>query len=76
MPIGRPNREVNAGLQLSDIQVRSAAAGSGVCCGTPKWVREYLKPELVKYDNLVKPAGIKAEGSNKVTDFQILVRYG
>ena len=60
--IERLNREVNAVLQLPDIQVRSAAMGSVITGGTPEWFQEYLKSELAKYGKLVKQAGIKPEG--------------
>jgi len=59
--IERLNREVNAILQLPDIQERNAAMGSVITGGTPEWFHEYLKSELVKYGKLVKQAGIKSE---------------
>jgi tripartite-type tricarboxylate transporter receptor subunit TctC len=62
--IERLNREVNAVLQLPDIQERSAAMGSVITGGTPEWFQDYLKSELMKYGKLVKQAGIKPEGSN------------
>jgi len=60
--IERLNREVNAVLQLPDIQVRSAAMGSVITGGTPEWFQDYLRSELAKYGKLVKQAGIKPEG--------------
>ena len=60
--IERLNREVNAVLQLPDIQERSAAMGSVITGGTPEWFQDYLKSELAKYGKLVKQAGIKPEG--------------
>ena len=60
--IERLNREVNAVLQLPDIQEKSAAMGSIITGGTPEWFADYLKAELVKYAKLVKQAGIKPEG--------------
>jgi len=60
--IERLNREINAVLQLPDIQVRSAAMGSVITGGTPEWFQDYLKSELAKYGKLVKQAGIKPEG--------------
>ena len=60
--IERLNREVNAVLQLPDIQERSAAMGSVITGGTPEWFQDYLKSELTKYGKLVKQAGIKPEG--------------
>ncbi len=62
--IERLNREVNAALQLPDIQERSAAMGSVITGGTPEWFQDYLKSELAKYGKLVKQAGIRPEGSN------------
>jgi tripartite-type tricarboxylate transporter receptor subunit TctC len=59
--IERLNREVNAVLQLPDIQERGAAMGSVITGGTPEWFQGYLKSELVKYGKLVKQAGIKSE---------------
>jgi len=60
--IERLNREINAVLQLPDIQVRSAAMGSVITGGTPEWFQDYLRSELAKYGKLVKQAGIKPEG--------------
>ena len=60
--IERLNREVNAVLQMPDIQERSAAMGSVITGGTPEWFQDYLKSELAKYGKLVKQAGIKPEG--------------
>jgi len=62
--IERLNREVNAVLQLPDIQVRSAAMGSVITGGTPEWFQDYLRSELAKYGKLVKQAGIKPESGN------------
>ena len=62
--IERLNREVNATLQLPDIQERSAAMGSVITGGTPEWFQDYLKSELAKYSKLVKQAGIRPEGGN------------
>ncbi len=59
--VERLNREVNAVLQLPDIQERSAAMGSVITGGTPEWFHDYLKAELAKYGKLVKQAGIKTE---------------
>ena len=55
------NREVNAVLQMRDIQERLAAGASTVTGGTPEDFREYLKSELAKFRKLVKEAGIKGE---------------
>jgi len=62
--IERLNREVNATLQLPDIQERSAAMGSVITGGTPEWFQDYLKSELAKYSKLIKQAGIRPEGGN------------
>ena len=62
--IERLNREVNAVLQLPDVQERSSAMGSVITGGTPEWFHEYLKSELVKYGKLIKQAGIKPEGGS------------
>jgi tripartite-type tricarboxylate transporter receptor subunit TctC len=62
--IERLNRDVNAVLQMPDIQERSAAMGSVITGGTPEWFQDYLRSELAKYGKLVKQAGIRPEGSN------------
>ncbi len=59
--IERLNREINAVLQLPDIQEKSAGMGSVITGGTPEWFADYLRTELVKYGKLVKQAGIKPE---------------
>ena len=59
--IQRLNAELNAVLQMRDIQERFAAGGSTITGGTPEQFLEYLKSELVKFGKLVKEAGIKGE---------------
>ena len=59
--IERLNREVNAVLQLPDVQERSSAMGSVITGGTPEWFHEYLKSELVKYGKLIKAMGVTPE---------------
>ena len=60
--IQRLNQEINAVLQMRDVQERFAAGGSTVTGGTPEQFQEYLKAELAKFSKLVKDAGIKGEG--------------
>jgi len=60
--IQRLNQEINAVLQMRDVQERFAAGGSTVTGGTPEQFQEYLKAELAKFGKLVKDAGIKGEG--------------
>ena len=59
--VQRLNQEINAVLQMRDIQERFAAGGSTVSGGTPEQFGEYLKSELTKFRKLVKEAGIKSE---------------
>ncbi len=58
--IERLNKELNAILQMPDIQERFAAGGSTITGGTPEQFRDYLKSELAKFSKLIKEAGIKA----------------
>jgi tripartite-type tricarboxylate transporter receptor subunit TctC len=59
--IQRVNQEINAVLQMRDIQERFAAGSSTITGGTPEQFHEYLKAELAKFGKLVKEAGIKGE---------------
>lgn len=59
--IQRLNRELEAILQMPDIQERFAAGGSTTTGGTPEQLRDYLKSELAKFGKLIKEAGIKAD---------------
>ena len=53
------NRELNAVLQMPDIQERHTAAGSVMAGGTSEQFRDYLKSEYAKFGKLVKEAGIR-----------------
>jgi tripartite-type tricarboxylate transporter receptor subunit TctC len=57
--IQRLNREINAVLQMPDIQERHANAGAVLIGGTPEQARDYLRVEHAKFGKLVKEAGIK-----------------
>ena len=60
--IERLNREINAVLQLLDVQEAARAEGSMITGGTPEQFAEILKSELAKFGKLVKEVGIKGEG--------------
>ena len=57
--VQRLNRELNAVLQMPDIQERHTNAGSVIAGGTPEQFRDYLRAEYSKFAKLVKEAGIK-----------------
>ena len=61
--IDRLNREINAILQLPEVQEAARADGSMITGGTPEQFREILKSELAKFGRLIKQAGIKGEGA-------------
>ena len=61
--IDRLNREINAILQLPEVQEAARADGSMITGGTPEQFREILKSELAKFGKLIKQAGIKGDGS-------------
>jgi tripartite-type tricarboxylate transporter receptor subunit TctC len=62
--VDRLNREINAVLQLPDVQEAARAEGSMITGGTPEQFREILKSELAKFGKLVKAAGIKGDSGN------------
>ncbi len=61
--VDRLNREINAILQLPEVQEVARADGSMVTGGTPEQFRDILKSELAKFSKLIKQAGIKGDGS-------------
>lgn len=60
--IERVNRDINAVLQLPDIQQRYAEGGSIITGGTPEQFHEYLKSDLAKYGKLIRAIGLKEGG--------------
>jgi tripartite-type tricarboxylate transporter receptor subunit TctC len=60
--IERLNKEINAILQLPEVQESARADGSMITGGTPEQFRDILKSELAKFGTLVKQAGIKGDG--------------
>lgn len=60
--IERLNREINAVLQMPEVQEAARADGSMITGGTPEQFREILKSELAKFGKLIKAAGIKGDG--------------
>jgi tripartite-type tricarboxylate transporter receptor subunit TctC len=59
--IARLHREVTAILRMPEIRDRLAADSAESVAGTPEQFAEFLKAEMVKWANVVKAAGIKAE---------------
>ena len=57
----RLNKELNAVLQLPEIQQSARNDGSVITGGTPEDFRAILKSELAKFGKLVTAAGIKPE---------------
>jgi tripartite-type tricarboxylate transporter receptor subunit TctC len=57
--VERLNREINAVLQLPEVQEAARAEGSLITGGTPAQFHETLKSELTKFGKLIKAAGIK-----------------
>ncbi|MBX9902943.1 MAG: tripartite tricarboxylate transporter substrate binding protein [Burkholderiales bacterium] len=57
---GRLHKEFAGILADPDIQKRHADVGAQIIGGTPEQFHAYLKAELVKFEKLVKAAGIKA----------------
>ncbi len=45
---------------MPDIQKKHAEVGAEIIASTPEQFHAYLKAELVKFEKLVKTAGIKA----------------
>jgi tripartite-type tricarboxylate transporter receptor subunit TctC len=62
--VERLNREIQAVLQMPDVQEKAAAMGSVLTGGTPEWFRDFLASELAKYGKLVKQAGIRPEAAS------------
>jgi tripartite-type tricarboxylate transporter receptor subunit TctC len=58
----RWNSEVNRILQLPEVKERMAGLGLEPGGGSPERLRELVKREIVKWQNVVKMANIKAEG--------------
>lgn len=58
--VARWNREINRMLLLPEIKERLAANGMEPSGGTPERLREILKRDVAKWQNVVKVAGIKA----------------
>ena len=59
--VERLNREINAILQLPEVQEAARADGSMLTGGTPEQFREIMKNELAKFGKLIKQAGIKGD---------------
>ena len=57
----RWNSEINRLLQLPDVKERMAGLGVEPAGGTPEQLREHVKREITKWQNVVKMAQIKAE---------------
>ena len=57
----RLNRELNAILQMPEVQAIAKNDGSVITGGTPEEYHARLKSDLAKFAKLVKAAGIKAE---------------
>jgi tripartite-type tricarboxylate transporter receptor subunit TctC len=56
------NKEINAILQLPEVQEAARADGSMITGGTPEQFRDILRIELAKFGKLIKAAGIKGDG--------------
>jgi len=59
--VDRLNKEINAVLQLPEVQEAARAEGSMITGGTPAQFQEILKSELAKFGKLIKAAGIKGD---------------
>jgi tripartite-type tricarboxylate transporter receptor subunit TctC len=57
---GRLYKEFMEILRMPDIQKKHAEVGAEIIASTPEQFQAYLKSELVKFEKLVKTAGIKA----------------
>jgi tripartite-type tricarboxylate transporter receptor subunit TctC len=55
------NREIVALLQAPDVKERLAAEGSTVVASTPEALREHLRRDIAKWQNVVKTANIRLE---------------
>jgi tripartite-type tricarboxylate transporter receptor subunit TctC len=58
--IGRLHKEFVEILRMPDIRKRHDEVGAEIIASTPEQYHAYLKSELVKFEKLVKAAGIKA----------------
>jgi tripartite-type tricarboxylate transporter receptor subunit TctC len=58
--VGRLHKEFTEILRMPDIQKKHAEVGAEIIASTPEQFHAYLKSELVKFEKLVKAAGIKA----------------
>jgi tripartite-type tricarboxylate transporter receptor subunit TctC len=58
--VARLHKEFVDILHMPDIQKRHAEVGAEIIASTPAEFHAYLKSELVKFEKLVKAAGIKA----------------
>ena len=57
---GRLYKEFMEILRMPDIQKKHAEVGAEIIASSPEQFQAYLKSELVKFEKLVKTAGIKA----------------
>jgi tripartite-type tricarboxylate transporter receptor subunit TctC len=58
----RWNSEINRILQLPDVKERTAGLGIEPASGSPERLRDLVKRDIAKWQNVVKVANIKAEG--------------
>jgi tripartite-type tricarboxylate transporter receptor subunit TctC len=58
--VGRLHKEFVEILRMPDIQKKHAEVGAEIIASSPAEFQAYLKSELVKFEKLVKAAGIKA----------------
>jgi tripartite-type tricarboxylate transporter receptor subunit TctC len=58
----RWNREVNRILQLPDMKERMVSLGLEAAGGSPERLREHVKREIAKWQNVVRLANIKVDG--------------
>ena len=65
--VERLNKEILAALNAPDVRQRLAPQGFNFVSGTPEQLREYMKAETAKWDNVIKKAGIKVLTATKVT---------
>ncbi len=59
--ITRLHKEVTAILRMPGVRDRLAADSAEIVAGSPEQFAEFLRAEMVKWANVVKAAGIKAE---------------
>ncbi len=60
--VARWNSELNRALQMVDVKDRMASDGIDPVGGSPEHFREVLKRDVMKWQRVVKVAGIKAGG--------------